>query len=87
MLGRLPFTLRSELSLFFNCELIQKVKFFQLAEPTFILDISRCMQPQICLYGDFVVEVDTVALEMFFIQSGIVQILATDNKTIIAYQS
>ena len=28
-----------------------------------------------------------VATEMFFIKSGIVQVLSTDNKTVIAYMS
>jgi hypothetical protein len=43
ILNQLPLTLKSELSLLFNCELIQKVKFFQLSEPSFILRMSRCM--------------------------------------------
>jgi hypothetical protein len=85
ILHQLPLTLRSELSLFFNCELIQKVKFFQLADPSFILTMSRSLTPQICLQKDFVVEVDQVATKMFFIEQGIVQILATDNKTVIAF--
>ena len=68
ILHQLPLTLRSELSLFFNCELIQKVKFFQLADPSFILTMSRSLTPQICLQKDFVVEVDQVATKMFFIE-------------------
>ena len=47
--------------------------------------MSRSLTPQICLQKDFVVEVDQVATKMFFIEQGIVQILATDNKTIIAF--
>lgn len=67
ILHQLPLTLRSELSLFFNRELIQKVKFFQLAEPSFILAISKSLCPQICLQKDFVVYLDQVATKMFFI--------------------
>jgi hypothetical protein len=87
ILHQLPLTLRSELCLFFNCELIQRVKFFQLSDPSFILTMCRCLTPQICLRKDFVVEIDQVASKMYFIEQGIVQILATDNKTVIAFQS
>ena len=87
VLRELPLTLRTELSLFFNCELLQKVKFFQLADPSFVLTMSRSFTPQICLQEDCVVEVGQVATKMYFIQRGIVQILATDNKTAIAFQS
>lgn len=85
ILQKLPLTLRSELSLFFNCKLIQRVKFFQLAEASFILMMSRSLTPQICLQKDLVVEVGQVASKMFFIEQGIVQILTTDNKTVIAF--
>ena len=49
--------------------------------------MSRSFTPQICLQEDCVVEVGQVATKMYFIQRGIVQILATDNKTAIAFQS
>lgn len=49
--------------------------------------MSRSLSPQICLQKDFVVYLDQVATKMFFIQQGIVQILATDYKTVIALQS
>lgn len=87
ILHQLPLTLRSELCLFFNCDLIQRVKFFQLCDPSFILAMCRCLTPQICLRKDFVVEIEQVARKMFFIDQGIVQILATDNSTVIAFQS
>lgn len=87
ILHELPLTLRSELCLFFNCDLIQRVKFFQLCDPSFILAMCRCLTPQICLRKDYVVEIEQVARKMFFIDQGIVQILATDNSTVIAFQS
>lgn len=72
ILHQLPLTLRSELSLFFNHELIQKIKFFQVSEPSFILTMSRSLTPEVSLFKDFVVRVDQVATKMFFIQQGIV---------------
>lgn len=68
ILHELPQTLRSELCLFFNNDLIQKVKFFQLSDPSFILAMCRCLSPQICLRKQFVVEIDQVATKMYFIE-------------------
>jgi|JI10StandDraft_1071094.scaffolds.fasta_scaffold65829_7 hypothetical protein len=55
ILHDLPLSLRSELSLFINSDLIQKVKFFQLADPSFILIISRLLKPRLSMAGDFIV--------------------------------
>lgn len=49
ILSQLPNSLRSEMSLFINNELIQKVNFFQFAEPAFILRLSRCFFPHLDL--------------------------------------
>lgn len=87
ILNELPNCLRGEMSLFINSELIQKINFFQFADPNFILRISTCFQPQLCLQDSYVVRLGEVANKMFFIKTGIVQVLATDNKTTIAYMS
>jgi len=62
------------------------VKFFQLAEPDFIMNISRLLKPKISIVGEYVVRIDEVATKMYFVNSGIVQILASDNVTTLAYQ-
>ena len=85
LLEELPLSLRTELSLFINSDLIQKVKFLQLAEPSFILSLARMLQPQLSMAGAFVVEKDGVARDMYFISKGFVEVLATDNKTVLAY--
>jgi CRP-like cAMP-binding protein len=35
--------------------------------------------------NDFVVEVGDIADEMYFIKKGVVEVIATDNVTVIAY--
>lgn len=75
------------MSLFINSELIQKINFFQFAEPDLILRLSKSLIPELALQDYYVVKIGEVATKMYFIKSGIVQVLATDNKTIIAYMS
>ncbi len=45
------------------------------------------MKPELCLVDNYVVLLDEVATHMYFIKSGLVQIISTDNKTSIAYMS
>ena len=79
ILKELPQSLQGEISLIFNKELIQDVKFFQLAEPNFIMSISRLLRPKISISGEYVVRIDEVATKMYFVNSGIVEILAADS--------
>lgn len=86
-LKELPTNVRSEMSLFVNSGLIQKVNFFQFAEPDFILRLSKSLAPELALEDSYVVQRGEVATKMYFIKSGIIQVLATDNKTILAFMS
>lgn len=48
--------------------------------------ISRLLRPKISITGEYVVRIDEVATKMYFINSGIVEILASDNQTVLAFQ-
>lgn len=87
ILEQLPNSLKSELSLFINSELIQKINFFQFADPAFILLMSKCLKPRLCLADNYVVQLGEVASKMYFIKSGIVKVFASDERTVIAYMS
>lgn len=84
MMSELPSSLRSEMSLYLNTDLIQKINFFQFADPSLILKLSEVMYPELGLMDSFVVQQGEVATSLYFIKSGIVQVLATDKKTVIA---
>lgn len=87
-LKELPTALSTELSIFlFVNEIYKKVKFFQTSDPMFILSIARVMMPKLCMADDNAVEAGDIADEMFIIKNGIVEVLATDNSTVIAYLS
>jgi hypothetical protein len=68
--------LQDALVLAFNSELIQDVKFFQMADPAFIVKMALLLSPQICNAGTFVFLMDETADKMYFIHKGKVQILA-----------
>jgi CRP-like cAMP-binding protein len=85
ILHELPMSLRTELSLFINQDLIQKVKFFQLTDPSFILAISLLLKPRLSMAGDFVIYRGEIATIMYFIKKGFVEIIASDERTIVAY--
>jgi len=85
-LKELPVSMQGELSIQFNTTLIQNVRFFQLAEPSFIVQMSRSFEPYLCISGEKVVHVGETAGRMYFIHTGYVEILASDNKTTIAFQ-
>lgn len=87
ILEEMPNSLKSELSLFINSEIIQKVNFFQFAEPSFILMLSKSLRPELSLAENYIIYKGEVADRMYFIKSGIVSVISTDNKTIIAYMS
>lgn len=55
ILESMPNSLKSEFSLFINSELIQKINFFQFADPAFILLMSKCLKPKLCLSDTFVI--------------------------------
>jgi hypothetical protein len=56
-----------------------------MSKPDFITEVARKLIPEVCLTGDFVVKVHEIADKMYFIQQGSMEILATDNNTVIAF--
>ena len=87
LLKELPLSLRTELALYTNADLIQSVKLFQLSEPGFILTMARELNPSLCLAADFVLHTGQLAEHLFFIKRGVVVVLAAPDETqIIAYQ-
>jgi len=55
------------MSLFVNSGLIQKINFFQFAEPDFILKLSKSLNPEMALQDSFVVQRGEMATKMYFI--------------------
>lgn len=57
-----------------------------MADPAFIVKMALYLSPQLSNAGTFVFLMDEAADKMYFIHKGKVDILAADNKTVIAKQ-
>lgn len=77
----LPFALRSELNLNMFKDLIQKVKFLSLGDPSFIVAFMRYLQPRVYMKGDIIIKIGEYADEFFIVRYGTVEVLASDNLT------
>ena len=65
-------------------ELISKVKLFELGEPSFMMSMVRAFTSEVYLPGDYIIRLDDFANSMYFINKGLVEILATDEHNQIA---
>lgn len=74
LLEELPSSLRSEVALFLNREVIQKVPLFEGCDNNLISALVLRMKPQIYSPGDLVVRKDEIGHEMYFISRGTVEV-------------
>ena len=80
----LPPTLRAEVSLYLNREIIQKVPMFRDASEEFIRAVALEMRPVIFTPGDYIMRSGETGAEMYFISRGSVEIVASDGATLLA---
>ena len=74
----IPLSLKTELNIFRFKSLIQKVKLFELSEPSFVLSVLRCLDEKIFLPEDFVLRFGDIADCMFFVMLGQVEVIGQD---------
>ncbi|HMB01277.1 MAG TPA: ion transporter [Spirochaetota bacterium] len=83
MLADLPESLRTELSMSINRQIIEKVPFFKNADEKFIKDIVLLLTPLVLLPGDTVVKKGDIGDCMYFISQGSVNVLDDDEKSVL----
>lgn len=83
-ISELPPTLRTEVSLFLNRDILQKVPLFRGASDDFIKAIALEMRPAIFMPGDYIVRAGELGEEMFFISRGTVEVVSADDKVVYA---
>ena len=71
----MPNSIKGQVSIMLNREIVESVKFFQQADAEFISEISCMLNPQIYMNNDYIVKIDEPADSMFFIHSGYIEIL------------
>jgi CRP-like cAMP-binding protein len=77
-------SLKTEVSLIIYEDLVRSVKLFEFGEPSFIMATLRYLKPKLYMKGDYVIRKDEYADNMYFIRSGYVKVLASDEDTIVA---
>ena len=80
----LPPTLRAEVSLFLNQDIIQKVPLFQGGSEEFIRAIVSEMHPVIYMPGDYIIRAGDLGDEMYFISLGTVEVVSPDGTAVYA---
>jgi len=67
--------LRTEVLMFLNAALVEKIDFFRGMEPTFIVSVCKLLKPCCASPGDLVFREGELGHEMFFLQSGMITVL------------
>ena len=80
----LPKSLYTEIILSRDRSMIHKTNIFNLGSPSFVVAASHYFKPRVAMRGDYVIRLGQIAHIMYFIKSGNVEILATDEETQIA---
>lgn len=84
VLGQLPLALKTEVSLFLNKEIIEKVPIFKGASQGFIRQIILHLTPMVFTPGDYVVIKGDIGTEMYFISKGSVEVVSDDGSVVYA---
>eukprot|EP00276_Gloeochaete_wittrockiana_P008500 CAMPEP_0184663492 /NCGR_PEP_ID=MMETSP0308-20130426/48306_1 /TAXON_ID=38269 /ORGANISM="Gloeochaete witrockiana, Strain SAG 46.84" /LENGTH=610 /DNA_ID=CAMNT_0027106249 /DNA_START=315 /DNA_END=2148 /DNA_ORIENTATION=+ len=82
ILNDLPQYLQQEVAIFLNREILSKVPLFAGSSQGFINELVLQLQPRVYSAKEYIVRVNEVGREMFFISKGTVEILGEDGTTI-----
>lgn len=79
LLTELPHTLKMEVSLFLNREILQKVPLFRNESEVFIHEVIELLKPLVYLPGDLIIRQGEYGDCMYFLSSGEVEIIVNGN--------
>jgi voltage-gated potassium channel len=83
LLADLPATLRRELSLVLKGDLIEKIPFLKGASRELIHDLSVHLMPAVFTPGDVIMREGDPGHHVYFLCSGVVEVLEADGETLI----
>ena len=84
VLKDLPMPLKTDISLFLNKEIIEKVPIFKGASMAFIKEIILNLEPVVFTPGDYIVRKGDIGTDMFFISKGNVDVVSEDESIVYA---
>ncbi|MDX9802116.1 MAG: ion transporter [Spirochaetia bacterium] len=84
VLHELPASLKTNISIFLNKEMIEKVPLFRGAGDALIRDIIMNLEPVVYTPDDYVVKKGEMGYDMYFISRGSVDVVSEDEKIVYA---
>lgn len=84
ILGELPISLKTQVSMFLNKDIIEKVPLFKGASPLLIEEIVTNLRAAVYLPGDYIIRKGELGEDMFFISQGSVSVVSEDETTVYA---
>lgn len=87
ILDDLPDSLQAELSYVISQNLVEAVSFLQAAPKDFVMKTCRFLKPQIMIRNACVFHKEQDATHLYFINEGVIEILASDEKSLIRFLS
>lgn len=87
VISALPVSLRTEVSLFLNRDIIERVPLFRGASEDFIRAIALQLRPMVFTPGDYVFKAGEHGEDMYFISRGTLEVLAKDGHTVLGQLS
>ena len=82
LLEDLPTSIRTDIALYLNKDVIRKVPFLKSASESFISVLVRLLKSEVCAPSEWVIKYGDIGKEMYFINSGIVSVISADGSRI-----
>jgi len=84
VLTDLPASLKMQVSLYLNKDIIEKVPIFRGASEDLVQQIVMNLKPIVFTPGDFIFRQGEIGTSMFFISRGSVEVVSVDGRTVYA---
>jgi CRP-like cAMP-binding protein len=80
VIEELPLSLKTQITIQMNRDLIKKVPLFKGAPESFLKEVILNLEPVIFTPGDYIMKAGELGYEMYFISSGRVDVLSADES-------
>lgn len=83
VISALPVSLRTDVSLFLNRDIIERVPLFRGASEDFVREIALQLRPAVFTPGDYVFKAGEHGEDMYFISRGTLDVIAKDGHSVL----
>ena len=87
MLSDMPWSLRTEVNLFLNREIIQKVPLFRDAGENLIRELASSLQPAVFMPEDLIIKKGEIGDRMYFVSKGYAELLDENDQALASFST